>query len=541
MPTIPRVSTPTVETQLTNQPLASDAPSGAFALGQLGQAASNVAGAFQKAQQNVDTARAEDALIQFERDKNDLFFNPETGYLNSAGKSAMDGATVTNQKLTDLQKQYVDSLDSEGARRAFQTASSVHVTRGGETIMRHAAKGQRTFELSNQVAAQENAVEGASLYWNDKDELNVQRAMGREAVLQQAKLEGTDATESLQTFESSFALTTIQAAVEAGDVTKARELLTAADNSKRLEGPDLRKAEAVIKKEDDKQYVMGEVDRIYRSGQSRTDMLEDARKETDPDKRKEIERVLTNQLNADKVAREEQQRETYYDRWKQISAGDMSYSQLSQDDVDMMSPTQLQNLQKAEADRLSGSKVPPNHILMNELRSMSRTNQAELQVVDYAGQLSTKQMTELDNLIKDARSGGGESVRSKGQALKDGVTSILGRAPKSKSKSDQAVTNAFSELVEDEIALIEANKPTGYKLSSQEVTDVINRLSRKFVEEDAILGFIDQDRNLKSIKTEHQPLIPDIARWLRDNGKAVTPENIWTTYQRGLDKGLFDD
>ena len=55
------------------------------------EAFASVGQQFAAAQQEVDTLNAEDALLSFEREKNTLMFDPDSGYLNSQGKNAMEG------------------------------------------------------------------------------------------------------------------------------------------------------------------------------------------------------------------------------------------------------------------------------------------------------------------------------------------------------------------------------------------------------------------------------------------------------------------
>ena len=541
MPIVQRVSTPSVRTQVSNQPKARNAPSAAFAGNTLGPAVSGIADDFAKAQLEVDQTTAEDALVQFEREKNSLMFDPESGYFNSKGRVAMDGASVANNSMLELQKKYVESLDNEQSRQLFTKASDVHITRSQQSVLRHAADNKRVYEIAVQSDRQENAIEGGVLHWNNNEEMNFHEELGVDSIHLQSEITGVDPTEKLQTFRSTFALGAIDAAVQAGDVARAEELRDKAVNSKRLEGPDVVRANKLIKLETDKQYTMSETDRIYNSGQSRAKMLEDARKEEDASRRKEIERNLINQLNADKLAHEEQQRETYDALWKEFTNtnSNMRYNDLSQQDIELLSPVQLGNLKEAEKRRMSGADVPDNHITMTRLRALPRTEQAKLQPADYQSELSQRQIKQLESLVNDARKGGGETLRSNARVLESGITTLLGRKPKPKSLSDTVLVNAFGTLVEDEVAALEATKPTGQSVTPQEMTEIVNRMSRSFTEEDAYLGFIDADRSLKDIPPNERHYIPEIGNFLRGQGKSVTPENILQTYQHMVDTGAI--
>src|SRR5690554_6143636 len=134
------------------------------------------------AKQRADETAAEEALIQFEREKNKVFFDPENGYFNKQGRDAYELAQPTTESITKLQQQYANSLKSEEARQAFNRAAGVHVTRAMADIDRHSSKGLEVYEVSVIEARAENAMESAALYWNNPQESAMQRAIGRDSV-----------------------------------------------------------------------------------------------------------------------------------------------------------------------------------------------------------------------------------------------------------------------------------------------------------------------------------------------------------------------
>jgi len=116
--------------------------------------------------QRIDTTAAEEALVSFEREKNDLFFNPKTGYFNTQGRNAFDSASVANTALDDLKKKFGKDLGDQ-ARSMFDPAADQHITRARTDIGRHSSKGLQAWETATLGAQVENTLENASLYWND--------------------------------------------------------------------------------------------------------------------------------------------------------------------------------------------------------------------------------------------------------------------------------------------------------------------------------------------------------------------------------------
>lgn len=250
MPVIPRVSTPTVGLEVVKQPKASvlDVSSG---MNMLGNALQTTAALGEEIRQKIDTTSAEDALVRFEKAKNDLFFNPETGYFNTQGKHAVDGAEGTNKSLTELMQQYSKDLSSPQARKMFDKAAQSRVILDQRSIMQHASKGRQVYELATLSAQQENALENSALYWNNDEELTLAREAGRLSILEQARIEGLDGqalAEKLQTFESVFASSTVQSALTAKDIDRAKALVEEGKKKKWFEGPDLDKLKPLIEK-----------------------------------------------------------------------------------------------------------------------------------------------------------------------------------------------------------------------------------------------------------------------------------------------------
>ena len=170
MPKVATYGPQQVRTNVTRQPRA-DASAGNAVFNsniQVAQGLASVGSAVAQVTQRIDTTSAEEALVAFERDKNNLFFNPEDGYFNTQGKNAFDNAGAANSSLEELKKQYGKSLGTN-AKSMFDKSANLHITRSQADIARHSSKGLQAWEVATIRSQVENTIENASLYWNQTD------------------------------------------------------------------------------------------------------------------------------------------------------------------------------------------------------------------------------------------------------------------------------------------------------------------------------------------------------------------------------------
>lgn len=542
MPTVPRVTNPTVQTQTTQRAVARDLPTNAFG-GGFGKAIGTVALQFEAAQKQVDITVSENALNQFEREKNDLLFNPQSGYFNSQGLDAMEQSAGTIKKFDELKQRYMENMKSQDARTMFSTAADARIGRDARSVQQHAAKGQRAQDIANQTAASENAVENAALYYANDEELAISAGTGAEAVVEKAKMEGISGAplnERLQTFRSIHARTAIEAAVTSGDLERATELQAKATSGKLLEGPDAVAITKLMTAETDKQEVRGHVDRIYNSDDTRQEKLAKARAIKDPDQSKEVERQIGNRISADQKALAEQKREAYDTSWKQIDAGALLYANIPHADRELMTPAQLKNLQAVEKSKATGTTVKNNPILLDELLQLSPEQLVNVDLADYATRLSSGDLSKLSSAQTDARGGNSSVVRSDSSIVASGLAQVLGHKPNDKNKRDRAVSDVFNELVEDEIAAMTATLPANQKkLTSVQLRDLVKRMSRDvaLTGSGIIVPFTEQrltqddvGKLNEIVPEEDLGELPGVADWLRARGKVVNVDTLQATY-----------
>lgn len=545
MPKIATYGGQQVQTQVVRGARASSVPSGAFGgdiargIGQVGQAFEEIGKQQAEMQKRLATTEAEDALVKFEREKNKLFFDPEAGYFNTQGRDAFDAAGTANTSLQKLQQQYADNLTNDAARQLFSKAAAAHVTRGTQDIMQHASKGMKAWEVATIEAQVENTVENAALYWNDPERLGVQRALGRQAVVDAAGMQGIDGealNERLQTYESSFTRTAIEAATQKS-VAQGKKLLDQFGN--RLEGPDKLKMDKLIQdklKVENTKYIASQA--VVRAGgivdryDSRSDIIAEVNKISDPELRDKTMRESMYQFGLRKQA-ESEDRVSAFEAAENFIANGGSAEQFQMNEPDAwekMSPKQRANIN-------AGKGVTTDWNTFNELMLLPEKELAKIDPSEYVNQLAAGERSKLLTAVRSAQNKGSESDKVESQAGRTrtqetnfAVTQIFGKKPSggyNEEKSQQI--NAFYSTLTAEQNAREA--ALGRKLDSQEYTDLLAGFTRKTVKERSFFGVPVPDSKLDFTDVPAEE-VPSLSAELRRQGIAVTTDNLIRLYEQ---------
>jgi hypothetical protein len=495
----------------------------------------------------IDTTSAEEAMVQFERDKNDLFFNPDTGYFNTQGKAAYDSSTTANKGLSELKKKYSDTLGTD-ARVMFDRAADAHVTRSQADIARHASKGLKAWEVSTIESQVENSIEAASLYHNDPDRLKVQNILGRQAIIDASDLlgEGPETkAEKLQTFESAFASSTIEAATASSSAEGAAALESYGD---RLEGPDKVKMEKAVnakrvveKTADDARAATLTATRLVDQYETRTEVMKEVNKIEDPELRKKTATEATVQFNRKETAEKELSADAYNQGIEHFNKGGtaIEFQASNPDAWEAMSSQQRNNL-------LSGKHMTTDQIKFNEVLSLPRSRLAEVNPVDYADQFKPSDLTKLRSAVDKAKKGQAvTAIQTASQKTNRIAEQFFGK--KSSWQGDKATkVQALMTAVQGSIE--EAEDLKGGKLKPSEVDEVLADFSRKFVVERSLAGFdylmpdIDIDLSTTSpenvaelsrqVDTHGEDEFRRVVKFLDDNDKPVTIDTILNTMRQ---------
>lgn len=523
-----------VVTETARQPLA-DASAGVAAIQgniQAAQGLVDVAQAGAQLKQRVDTTSAEEALVAFEKDKNNLFFDPDNGYFNTQGKNAYDNATNANESLSKLKKQYGENL-SVNARTMFDKAADAQLLRSQADIARHSAKGLKAWEVATIRSQVENTIENASLYWNQPDKLRVQNALGRQAVLDAAETEGIgpEATnERLQTYDSSFAKNSITAATNNSSAEGAAML---EKQGGMLEGPDRIKIEKDIaakanaeKIQSDSQQAIVNGKRLVDTYDSREDIRDEIEKIEDPELRKKTNTEAMRQFNLKKQAETEAQTEAFDRAESHVIDGGSAETFQAEDPEgwERLSAKQKRSVQ-------SGKAVITDWNVYSELMTLPKEQLSKVNPADHFHQLSPGERKSLISAVKSA-GGTGSSAdridhqigRTRNSQTTAAVEQVLGKKSKwNDTKRQQA--NSFYDLLDGEVKFRESQK--GSSLSSQEFTDTLSDLTREVTIERSALGIDilapDVEQNVTDIPPEN---VRVLSKFLRDNGIPVTSDNL---------------
>jgi len=486
MPKVAQYQANQVLTDVVKQPRASASAGNALfqANAQAAQGLTQLAQAGAQIKQRIDTTSAEEALVSFERDKNNLFFDPKDGYFNTQGKNAFDNADAANQSLADLKKQYGESLGSN-AKSMFDKAADVHITRSQADISKHSSRGLKSWEVATLRSQVENTIENASLYWNQPDRLAVQNAIGRQAVIDAADTEGIGAeatNERLQTFDSSFAKTAIVSAVGNSAAEGAAMLEKHGDM---LEGPDkvkieksiVAKAQAEKLQSDSQQAILAGTQLVERF-ESREEVLDEVNKIKDPDLRKKTMSESMRQFNLKKQATNEAQNDAYERAESHIVEGGSAETYQAED------PEGWAKLSvKQQRSIESGKAVITDWNKFSELMILPKEKLRKINPVEHFHQLAPAERTKLISAVKSANGTGSSADRvehqvgrTRGSQVTLAIEQIVGKKAKwNDERRKQA--DSFYELLDGELKA--RKKEKGSSLSSEEFTNMLSDLTRE--------------------------------------------------------------
>ena len=483
-------------------------------------------------QQRANETAAEEALLKFERDKNNLFFNPESGYFNSQGRNAYDGGESTLKALDDLKKQYSDELSTE-SRQMFEKAASVHITRATTDVHRHASKGFKAWESATSQAQVENAIENAAYYHNQPDQLAVQNQLGRQAIIDQATRDGigNEATaERLQTFDSEFAKSTINAAVSQGSQAGKAAFDKYADL---LEGAEKQKFKTKIdnkaKVENNRfnaQHSILTGTRLSNLYDDRESIRKEVNKIKDPELRKSTMREAMYQFNLKKDAENEAQAEAFESAEEHLlSGGSVEAFQANNAEAwDKLSAKQKRSIS-------TGNTVNTDWNTYSDIMTMSNDQLAKLNPTDYFDKLGVSERKKVISAVKSAKGSGSKANKidhQVGRSRTSQTTAALEKMFGKKSKwsnSDRDKAEAFYSLLDEEVTQRESQNDGS--LTSEQFTQLLSQLTADVVSKKTFMGIDvlrpDVKDNLSDVKPNE---VMALSRFLRENGVPVTAETI---------------
>ena len=540
MPKVAQQVEPSVKTAVTKGPRARDLPISAFGASSLGKGVGGLGQGLAQMADRINTTAAEEAVVKFERAKNELFFNPESGYFNTQGKSAYDLSSDANDSLQKLAREHADGMSNAQARDMFTRVAERHITSGQADIMRHATKGAEAWEIATIEAQVENTIENAALFRGDDGKLKVQRALGRQAVLEAAELKGVtgDAlNEQLQTYEGSFASATIDAAI----LDSASDGRAALDKyGDRLEGPDKAKLDAKITaKEQEEQTQSDAQEAVITANKlvgehegNRTAVLESISK-LDDDVQPAVRKEAMYQINQLETAETEERADIYKaaegfitgggsaesfkatqpDQWGKLSLKQQRTLEKNEpiendwnvwNDIMAMSDEEIKKMSPAEVDRRA-MKLDDSH--RDKLYTLWRKNRT--------GNLSSSDKVESQN------------GRTRAAQTKSAVVQLMDKKEKKWDVDDLSRADQMYALIDSEVKLRE--EQSGKKLNAGEYTELLNNFTREVtINRSSIIPGVTT-LTLEDIPEEH---LGELTQFLRDNNVPVNSDNLIRAYEQ---------
>jgi len=521
VPSIPRQITPTVGKSIVKQPLLQDSGTDAGtqqfagAIGTLGQQLLT----FNKER---DKAEAESALIAFDDAKNVVLFGPENGYYNSQGRDAVDNVQPTLEQLDTLTEQYSTSIKSNNARKMFNQAISLRMSRDKTSIFQHSAKGLQTWRLGNSKLEEENALKNSTVFWNSDEDLALYISKGELAIMDRQQYMGSEQTQAdLETFRSSFAKSAIDGALASDNVERAKVLQKKYDS--RITGIDRVKITKDIQNTVDKLYVNEQAVSIFSSEKNLNDMVKEAEDlDTTPENINDIERIIGNKYTLSEKAKDEQIENTV-NQWDQSIANGTPYSQVPLDVKNLIGVSGRNALINTEREFVTGENTVTDQIKYQDLINLPTRELAKVVPYEHFSYLNKAERKTLRSSVNAAKKGVKTAdltrLQSNSTIAKNAVKQILGRSINQKKESDVTFANEFYGLVADEIHAQESVKDA--KLNEPEVRKIVDDLVKNWVIERP--WWFDATKKLNDVPVDR---LDELANQLRTRGMAITSENI---------------
>lgn len=196
---------------------------------------SNLIKGFEVNQERKDTTAASDALISFEREKNDLFFNQDNGYYSTQGKVAYDGLGDTELKYQKLYDKHYNELSS-GAKDKAKGAFNTHYTNDQTKMVQHSSNGFSVYEDDMSQGLVENSVKLSGFNYQDRKVTDEQMRSGITTVTQMANKAGVGSEKKVQEYIMANVTGMVGAALEHDDIDGANDVLDSYGDMLGVEG-----------------------------------------------------------------------------------------------------------------------------------------------------------------------------------------------------------------------------------------------------------------------------------------------------------------
>lgn len=168
---------------------------------QIGQSAARAGAQASQALQEwnayYDETAAKEADLGVSQGVRDLLYNPDSGFLFTNGRNAVDGFEAARGKLGEIRKNALDGL-SPGAQELAAHSFDLRISRAEEALTRHAVAQRDAWQASAARARAENAASDAIAGYSSPEVVNEQLALGRNEIIRQGQRQGLPEEEIAQ-------------------------------------------------------------------------------------------------------------------------------------------------------------------------------------------------------------------------------------------------------------------------------------------------------------------------------------------------------
>ena len=486
-------------------------------------------------QQRVDTTAAEEQLVKFEREKNDLFFNDTDGYFNAKGRDAFDRAKPFTERLDELQKTHTQELSSENSRNMFIRATNSQLTKARADVMRKASSEFDAWENATMASRIQSSLDDASLFIDDFDQLTLSLESGRQNVMDLALKHGNSpetVEQDIRRFNAKFATNAIDAALDKDAVTAQKMLF---DMKELLDGLDINDIQGKIDKlfriekgqEDSRAAVTiaeSLVTEHAENPNARANIIEQVNLIEDPELQQKAMRESMYQFNQFKIAGNER-RAASFDAAEKFEG--------SVEEFITENPRAWDDLTKTQQNQIkTGTAVVTNFKLWSELQLMDDSELAKIDPTDpaYTTGLSKGDRNKLLADVEKARAGDPERTlgRTIAAQTKSAIEKMIGKDSVDWSRKQSETADVLYAIVNSEAQF--RTEAKGSRLNSTEYTNLLQEMNREVV--------INRSKLIPGSTTLNITDVPStelrrIASELNSRGIAATADNIIRVYEDG--------
>jgi len=551
MPKIPRTTGQLVQTDIANQPKLTnqDVSSGSRALA---KGISDIGVAAKAIKLKRDTAEAESLLFDFENNKNDILFNPKSGYYNSQGQAAVDGHAPTQKALDDLRKQYQEKITNPAMGDLFNKAANARMGADQKSMAAHASKGQRVWEIENFDKSIATDTKTATFNWNSPDVVH-ERVLstgidGRDKSLKQFG-DNKIAHAASQDAQSSLVTSVIKEALNHDDGLEKAEVYREKYKDI-LSSDDLISIDKSLNAKQKSNEVARLTDEIWNPLSDQDEIDAKVAKIKNPEIKLEvIGNLYTLGVQRQKTV-ERNQAKLVDDSLVKIVNENVNVRDIDPEIREAIGQDGIDILLKRQKERDTGKYQTTDWSVYQDLKSNTEWLDGPLPLAEM-GQLATTEFNDIKNMwdaYQDPTSRQNkarfddEFGITKNQMIKTAVEDTIGPKPATKkSKAKKALYNEKYNWMSNEINRLVTEKqeslPEKRKLNSGEYKEILDKFKGEIAISGGIYNWIGDISGIDDIPETAWNTIMD---QLELEGKRASTPNILEAYKFGVENGDFD-